>query len=92
MFPRKRVCACLLFFVVAASAPLRAQQGNGEDNAAAWTTADDHRHMLSLLGAARLALSDADGRQRLLLSVDAAGTAKIQFLDAAGSVVREIVP
>jgi hypothetical protein len=46
----------------------------------------------NLDGAATLSLADAEGRQRLVLSVDTAGAAKIQFLDTTGSVVREIVP
>jgi hypothetical protein len=45
-----------------------------------------------LEGRSMLALSDAQGKQRLLLSVDRAGAPKIQFLDEAGKVVREIVP
>ena len=43
-------------------------------------------------GRATLALSDAQGKQRLLLTVDRTGAPKIQFLDEAGKVVREIVP
>jgi len=43
-------------------------------------------------GTATLALSDAQGRQRLQLAVAPDGTATIAFLDAAGKVVREIRP
>jgi hypothetical protein len=43
-------------------------------------------------GTATLALSDSQGRQRLLLSVDPAGRSSIRFLDASGQVVREVVP
>jgi hypothetical protein len=46
----------------------------------------------SLEGEATLTLADADGRERLVLSVDPAGAARIRFLDGAGNVVREIVP
>jgi len=46
----------------------------------------------SFAGDATLTLADADGRDRLVLSVDAAGAARIRFLDGAGNVVREIVP
>lgn len=35
-------------------------------------------------------LSDAQGRARLLLKVDAAGVPSIEFLDAAGAVVRRV--
>jgi hypothetical protein len=43
-------------------------------------------------GAATLVLSDGQGNQRLVLSVDESGSAKIQFLDASGTVVRELGP
>ena len=43
-------------------------------------------------GTATLALSDAQGRQRLQLAVAPDGTATTAFLDAAGQVVREIRP
>jgi hypothetical protein len=43
-------------------------------------------------GTATIALSDADGKRRLLLSVDRAGAAKIEFLDANGKVTRSIQP
>jgi hypothetical protein len=43
-------------------------------------------------GTATLALSDAQGRQRLVMTVDPAGRSSIRFLDASGLVVREIVP
>jgi hypothetical protein len=46
----------------------------------------------NLDGDATLTLADAQGRNRLSLSVDAAGAARIAFLDEAGNVVREIVP
>jgi hypothetical protein len=46
----------------------------------------------NLEGDATLTLADAEGRERLVLSVDAAGTARIRFLDEARNVVREIVP
>jgi hypothetical protein len=39
---------------------------------------------------ARVALADARGRPRLTLSVDSAGSARIDFLDAAGLVVHTI--
>jgi hypothetical protein len=39
-----------------------------------------------------LALRDAKGRQRLVLTVDPAGNASIQFLDEAGKVVRTVTP
>jgi hypothetical protein len=39
-----------------------------------------------------LALRDAQGRKRLVLTVTAAGDASIQFLDAAGKVVRTVTP
>jgi hypothetical protein len=41
---------------------------------------------------ATLTLADAEGRNRLALVVDAAGAARIRFLDESGNVVREIVP
>ena len=43
-------------------------------------------------GRATLALSDAQGRPRLQLSVAADGAATIAFLDASGNVVREVRP
>jgi hypothetical protein len=43
-------------------------------------------------GDATLTLADAEGRERLVLSVDGAGAASIRFLDDNGRVVREIVP
>ncbi|MEQ1868549.1 MAG: hypothetical protein ABL961_00805 [Vicinamibacterales bacterium] len=43
-------------------------------------------------GRATLALSDATGKQRLLLGVAPDGSASIRFLDSAGKVLREIVP
>jgi len=46
----------------------------------------------NLEGDATLTLADAAGRDRLVLSVDGAGAARIRFLDDAGNVVREIVP
>ena len=46
----------------------------------------------NLDGDATLTLADAEGRNRLTLSVDAAGTARIAFLDEGGNVVRQIVP
>jgi hypothetical protein len=42
--------------------------------------------------AARVELKDAQGRPRLALEVAAEGTARIQFLDEAGKVVRSITP
>jgi len=41
-------------------------------------------------GNATLVLSDGQGRPRLRLNVDPAGTHRIQFLDASGKAVREI--
>ena len=43
-------------------------------------------------GSATLVLSDPQGRQRLLLSVDTGGKPSIRFLDESGKTVREIVP
>jgi len=43
-------------------------------------------------GTAKLVLSDGAGAARLVLSVDREGGAKIEFLDAAGKVVRTISP
>lgn len=40
--------------------------------------------------AATMALADADGKPRLALTVDAAGSARIEFLDAQGKVVARI--
>jgi hypothetical protein len=42
--------------------------------------------------AAAVALKDRNGRTRLLLSVSASGTPRIEFLDRAGKVVRTIMP
>ena len=42
--------------------------------------------------AAALTLSDPQGRARLLLMVDAQGTAKLEFLDEKGAVVQRLVP
>jgi hypothetical protein len=39
-----------------------------------------------------LSLRDAEGRKRLVLKVTASGEASIQFLDAAGKVVRTVTP
>jgi hypothetical protein len=41
---------------------------------------------------ASVVLSDAHGRNRLALKVDAEGNASIEFLDAEGKVVRRITP
>jgi hypothetical protein len=43
-------------------------------------------------GSATLVLSDPQGRQRLLLSVDTGGKPSIRFFDESGRTVREIVP
>ena len=43
-------------------------------------------------GDARLVLSDGDGQPRLALSVARSGAAKIEFLDAKGTVVRTVMP
>jgi hypothetical protein len=43
-------------------------------------------------GTSAVALDDAKGKTRLLLSVDAKGAAAIQFLDADGKVVRTLAP
>ena len=43
-------------------------------------------------GRATLSLSDAQGRQRLLLAVEPDGTAGIRFIDETGTTVREIRP
>lgn len=43
-------------------------------------------------GTAMLALRDAKGRSRLVLRVDPAGDASIQFLDETGKVVRTVTP
>ena len=43
-------------------------------------------------GSATLVLSDPQGRQRLVLSVDTGGRPTIRFLDESGKAVREIVP
>jgi hypothetical protein len=43
-------------------------------------------------GASRVALSDGNGKARLLLTVDRGGAAKIEFLGADGKVVRTIQP
>jgi hypothetical protein len=40
--------------------------------------------------ASTLALSDANGRPRLVLTVDPAGNPRIELLDEAGKVVREV--
>jgi hypothetical protein len=42
--------------------------------------------------AATVLLSDADGRTRLALKVEADGTASIEFLDAEGKVVQRVGP
>lgn len=41
---------------------------------------------------ASVLLADAEGRNRLVLKVDAAGTASIEFLDADGKVVQRLSP
>lgn len=43
-------------------------------------------------GTSMLALRDAKGRKRLLLKVDPAGNAAIQFLDETGKVIRTVTP
>lgn len=42
--------------------------------------------------AATLVLSDAQGHKRLALTVDPAGNASIEFLDAEGKVVQRFAP
>ncbi|MYD86081.1 MAG: hypothetical protein F4Y14_07815 [Acidobacteria bacterium] len=41
---------------------------------------------------ATMELKDAEGRNRLVLSVSPEGQARIQFLDENGDTVREITP
>lgn len=41
---------------------------------------------------ATMELKDAEGRNRLVLSVSPEGQARIQFLDENGDAVREITP
>ncbi len=43
-------------------------------------------------GTARVALSDANGKTRLVLSVTPDGAAAVEFLDAAGKVTKAITP
>jgi len=43
-------------------------------------------------GTAKLVLSDAGAKPRLVFSVDRDGAAKIEFLDAAGKVLRTLQP
>ncbi len=43
-------------------------------------------------GIAKLALSDAQGRKRLILEVTPEGQARVAFLDEQGKVVREVTP
>jgi hypothetical protein len=43
-------------------------------------------------GTAKLALSDGDGKPRLVLTVERGGAARIEFLDAAGRVVQSVSP
>ena len=43
-------------------------------------------------GNARLVLSDAQARPRLTLSVGRDGDPRVEFLDAAGHVVRQLKP
>jgi hypothetical protein len=43
-------------------------------------------------GTAKLVLSDGNARPRLILSVDRGGASKIEFLDAAGKVARQLQP
>ena len=39
---------------------------------------------------ARLVLSDVEGRERIVLSVNAAGDARLQILDNAGKVIASL--
>jgi hypothetical protein len=41
---------------------------------------------------ASVLLSDAEGRNRLALKVDAEGNASIEFFDAAGKLVQRVAP
>lgn len=43
-------------------------------------------------GTSKLVLSDAHAKPRLVLSVTADGSARVQFLDASGKTVKEIQP
>jgi hypothetical protein len=43
-------------------------------------------------GASRIALSDAQGRKRVVIEVQPDGAARLAFLDADGKVVRELTP
>ena len=43
-------------------------------------------------GAAKLTLSDAQGRKRLILEVTPEGKARVAFLDEQGNVTRELAP
>jgi hypothetical protein len=42
--------------------------------------------------ASRLVLKDADGRDRLVLRVDADGKAAVEFLDETGKVIKTVAP
>lgn len=43
-------------------------------------------------GSSRVALQDGEGRERLVMSVSDAGSARIDFLDAAGKVTKSVTP
>jgi hypothetical protein len=43
-------------------------------------------------GTSKVVLSDANAKPRLTLSVDRAGSARIDFLDDTGKVVKSITP
>jgi len=43
-------------------------------------------------GTAKIALSDGNGRKRLVLQVTAAGEASVALLDEKGNLVQELLP
>lgn len=67
-----------------------------KDNQFAGLAVNDERHRIWVGrkgdGAAVVSLTDAKGRKRIVMQVTADGAASLDFLDAEGHVVRQLIP
>lgn len=67
-----------------------------KDNKFAGLAVNDQNHRIWVGrkedGAAVMALMDAKGRKRIVMQVKADGTSSLDFLDAEGQVVRQLIP
>ena len=67
-----------------------------KDNQFAGLAVNDERHRIWVGrkgdGAAVVSLTDAKGRKRIVMQVTADGAASLDFLDAEGHVIRQLIP